>query len=76
MGEVRRALAEHGGGAGHQRRVHDVAVTHDPADVGHAPEHVVVLDVPEVLEVVVGAHHVPTVDMHDALGLGRVVPLV
>ena len=68
MREVRRALPEHRGRPRHQRRVHDVAVAHHPADVRHAPENVVVLHVPEVLEVVVRSHHVAAVDVDDALG--------
>ena len=68
-GEVGCALAEDGGGPGDEGSVDDVAVAHDPANVGGTPENVVVLHVPEGLEMVVGPHHVTAVDVLNALGL-------
>ena len=62
------SLAEDRGSPSYQRRVDDIAVAHDPADVRCAPEDVVVLNVPKGLEVVIGAHHVATVDVEHALG--------
>ena len=46
---VRHALVDHGRGAEGQRPVDDVGVAGDPADVGHAPVHVVRVDVLVVL---------------------------
>ena len=62
-------LAEHRRSPRDQRSVDDVAVADHPADVRGAPENVVVLHVPEVLEVVVSPHHVAAVDVLHALGL-------
>ena len=45
VGVVGHALVDHGGGAERQRSVDDVGVAGDPADVGHAPVHVVRVDV-------------------------------
>lgn len=44
-----RALEQDGGGSVAQRSVHHVAVTRDPADVGHAAEHVSILVIEHVL---------------------------
>ena len=47
---VRDTLEHHGGGAVGKRRVHDIGVPRDPADVGGAPEDVPVVVVEDVLE--------------------------
>ena len=49
VGIVGHALVDHRGGAQRQRPVDDVGVAGDPADVGHAPVHVVRVDVLVVL---------------------------
>ena len=68
MGVVYGALAEYGRGPGYQRGVDDITVAYHPADVGGAPEYVIVFDIPESLEVVVGADHITAVDVLDAFG--------
>lgn len=45
-----RALKEDGGAAVGQRPVDDVAVTRDPADVGHAAKHVAVAVAEHILK--------------------------
>ena len=40
MRVIQRPLEDHGGAAGHERRVHHVAVADDPADIGRRPPHV------------------------------------
>lgn len=45
-----RALKEDGGAAVGQRPVDDVAVTRDPADVGHAAKHVAVVVAKHILK--------------------------
>ena len=49
VGVVGHALVDHRRGAERQRAVDDVGVAGDPADVGHAPVHVVRVDVLVVL---------------------------
>ena len=68
---VRRPLPKHRRRPRHQRRIDNVAVPHHPANVRHTPEHILVFDIPEVLEMVVCAHHIPAVHMDDALRLAR-----
>ena len=68
-GVVRHAFVHDLGGTVGEWAVHDVAVPGDPADIGRAPEHVVVGV--QVEDVLVGVGHVRQVAagrVHDALG--------
>src|SRR5450755_3854649 len=65
----RLALVQHGRAAVHQRRVHDVGVTHDPADIGRRPEHLARLHVVDVLHRPLQRHRVPAGVAHDSLCL-------
>jgi hypothetical protein len=65
VGIVRDALVDHGRSAESQRAVHDVGVAGDPAYVGHAPVHVVGVD---VLVVLGGSGHVGQVAAGRVLG--------
>src|SRR5215469_2162779 len=67
--EIDGAFAKQSSGAGAERRINDIGVADDPADVGGAPEDVALADIEEVFEMVGGADHVSTVNMQDALGL-------
>ncbi len=69
IGEGRRAFVHHQRRAGSERAVADVAVAGDPADVGGAPEDVVVLDVEHPLGRQLGAQQVTRARVLDALGL-------
>jgi hypothetical protein len=66
---VGRALVHQHRRALRQRAVHDVGVTGDPADVGRAPEHVLVAQVEHQLGGVGGADQVAAGGVQDALGL-------
>ena len=65
----RLALVEHRGRADEQRRVDDVGVADDPADVAGGPEHVARADVVDVAHAPRQRHRVTAVVAHDALGL-------
>ena len=68
-GADRLAFVHHGGAAGEQRRVHDVAVADDPADVRGSPVHITGLDVVDVLHGPVHGHGVTAVVTHHAFRL-------
>lgn len=73
-GEVRvggGALEDDGWHAEQQRRVHDVRVSGDPADIATAEEDVVVVDVERILGRGGRAQQVAGGRVHDAFGLAR-----
>ena len=70
----RLALVQDGGRADQQRRVDDVGVADDPADVGGGPAHVARADVVDVRHRPVQRDRVAAVVAHDALGLRRWCP--
>ena len=67
----RLALVEHGRGAGEQRRVDDVGVADDPADVAGGPPHVARADAVDVAHRPAQRDGVPAVVADDALGPAR-----
>lgn len=69
VGIRRRALKDDRRDAEQQRRVDDVRVARDPADVAAAKVAVAVVDVKDVLARGGGAEQVAARRMHDALGL-------
>ena len=58
VGIIRRPFAEHRGGPSHQRRIDNIAMADDPANVRGAEEHVLITEVPERLQMVIRSHHV------------------
>ena len=67
-GADRLALEHHRGVAVDQRRVADVAVANDPANVRGGPEHVARIEVVDVLHAPVQGHQMPGRGAHHALG--------
>ena len=65
----RLPLVEHGGGTGDQRRVHDVGVADDPADVGRGPPDLAGVHVVDVRQGPRHRHRVAAVVADDPLGL-------
>ncbi len=63
----RLALVEHGGTAVQQRRVDDVGVADDPADVGRRPPHLARLDPVDVVHRPFQRDRMATVVTHDPL---------
>ncbi len=66
---IGRAFVDDAGGAVGQRPVDDVAVAGHPADVGRAPEDVVVVQIEHVLRRQVRAQQEAARRVHDPLGL-------
>ena len=67
----RLALEQDSRVAGKQRRIDDVGVADDPANVGGGPEHLARLHAIDVLHGPVQHHHVAAIVAHHALGLAR-----
>ena len=67
-GADRLALIHDGRAAPQQRRVDDIAVPHDPADVGGCPVHIPRIHAVEHLHGVPQRHRVPAIVAHHALG--------
>ncbi len=65
------AFVDHHAGAGGQRAVGHVAVPGHPADVGGAPEDVVIVEIEHPLAGELGAEQIARARMLDALGLSR-----
>ena len=65
----RLALEQDGRVAGQQRRIDDVGMADDPADIGRGPEDLARLDAIDVLHGPVQHHHVAAIVPHHALGL-------
>ena len=63
---VRRAFVQHAGGAIGEWSVHDVGVSRHPADIGGAPEHIVVLEVKHLLRRRCDTGQIAAGAMHDA----------
>ena len=64
----RFALEEHRRAAGQQRRVADVGMAHDPADVGCGPENLARLHVVDRLHRIMEGHRMPAIVADHALG--------
>lgn len=71
VGVVGGPLIEYLGDAHGQRAVDVVGVAGNPADVGGAPEHVLVMEIEVPLRRPVGLGHVAPRGMDDPLGLAR-----
>ena len=69
LGPVGRSLVHDNGGAVLQRAIDDVAVAGDPADVGGAPEDIVVAQVEDVFAGEIGLDGVAAGGVNQALGL-------
>ncbi len=65
----RLALVEDRGAAGEQRRVDDIGMADDPADIGGGPIHLARLDAVDSVHRPVQRDHVAAIVAHDALGL-------
>src|SRR5271163_307819 len=66
---INRTFAEQRGRARTQRRVHNVRMADDPADIGSAPEDVAITYIVVIHQMVSRSYHVTAVNVHHAFGL-------